>query len=99
MQTAATGLYVVFQFLRTRICMIDIFHCFGPYATGHAPYHAVFSVHAITEKERKIWREIINLHSAPKIIFHVCKAVRKRERKLCDRISPCLCDMIATYRN
>jgi len=51
-QTAATGLDVVFEFLRALVGTVFLFHRNRPNATRDAAHHGVFGIHAVAKKER-----------------------------------------------
>ena len=50
-QTAATGLNMVFQFLAAVVAFVFVFDGFGPDAASHTANHRIFCVDAIAEKE------------------------------------------------
>src|SRR6185312_2906142 len=62
-------------------------------------YYRIFRIDTIGEKERQIWREIIDMHPPAQVILHVSKPVGKCKCQLCDRICPGLGNMVTRNRN
>ena len=73
---------MIFEFLRTVVAFVFVFDGLCPDAAGYAADHGVLRVHTIAEKERKIRREVIDVHPAAQIVLHECETIRKRECEL-----------------
>src|SRR6185437_16567796 len=98
---AARGLRMEAQGPRTR--------ALGAVARGHgfvpdAPCRAVFGdffeeIIVRIEKERKLWHELIHVHSAPHSPFHVLHTVAQGERQFLDGGRTCFANVVAAYGN
>ena len=98
-QTAATGLDVVFKFLRAFVGTVFFFHRHRPNAARHATHHGVFGVHAVAEEERQIGRKVVDVHASRQIGFDKGKAITQGECKLRDGIGACLSNVVPTDRH
>src|SRR6202008_4340550 len=67
MQTSSGCLNMIFQHLATLIGLVLISHRFAPDSSCYSTDHTVLRIHSIAEEERKIWRELIDIHSATDI--------------------------------
>ena len=94
MQAAPAGLRMEFELLAAFVGAVFFLHRHRPNPARHAPDHRILGVHAVREKERQVGREIIDVHAARQIRFHVSETVAERERQLADRVGPGLGDVI-----
>ena len=64
MQASSRSLNMILQHLAALVGLIFILHTLGPDPAGHPADNTILRIHTIAEKERKIGRKIINIHSA-----------------------------------
>src|SRR5216684_3812016 len=95
MEASSGGLDMIFQLLAPAIPLILVFNGFGPDATRYPSDDAVFRIHSIAEKERKVGGKIIDIHPSGKIIFYIGKAIGQRKSQLRNRVGAGFRDVIA----
>ena len=98
-QAAPRGLDVVLEHLAARAGAVNTVHRPRPDTPGHAADYRVFRIHAVTEKETQVRREIIDLHAPTQVILDQRKTVGQRKRELADRIRARLGNVITGNRH
>ncbi len=77
-QTAATGLDVVLEFLRTFTCTVKVAHCYRPDPSCNTADDRIFSIESIAEEEGEIRCEFVDIHSSTSVIFYIGESVGER---------------------
>src|SRR5687768_7861058 len=87
---------MIFQLLRPLVAVIPVPDGACPDSSGYPSNDTILCIHAVAEKERKIWGKFIYVHAPAQIIFNISKTVRECKRQLSNRVCTSFGNMIAT---